>query len=135
MRVVIDTNCLIASIPAKNPEYWLYLAFRQKAFDWHISNEILLEYEETLTNFYSPLTAELVINILLTASNVIRSEAFIRWNLITKDSDDNKFANLAVSANVNYLITNDHHFDIFKKNSFPQVNILSLIEFQKVLGY
>ena len=135
MRVVIDTNCLIASIPAKNPEYWLYLAFRQKAFDWHISNEILLEYEETITNFYSPLTAELVINILLTASNVIRSEAFIRWNLITKDSDDNKFANLAVSANVNYLITNDHHFDILKKNSFPQVNILSLIEFQKVLGY
>ena len=135
MRVVIDTNCLIASIPAKNPEYWLYLAFRQKAFDWHISNEILLEYEETITNFYSPLTAELVINILLTASNVIRSEAFIRWNLIINDSDDNKFADLAVSANVNYLITNDHHFDILKKNSFPQVNILSLIEFQKVLGY
>ena len=135
MRVVIDTNCLIASIPAKNPEYWLYLAFRQKAFDWHISNEILLEYEETITNFYSPLTAELVINILLTASNVIRSEAFIRWNLIINDSDDNKFADLAVSANVNYLITNDHHFDILKKVSFPQVNILSLIEFQKVLGY
>lgn len=27
MRVVIDTNCLIASIPKKGDAYWLYLAF------------------------------------------------------------------------------------------------------------
>ena len=37
MNVIIDTNCLIASIPPKNPEYWLYRAFRQKAFIWVIS--------------------------------------------------------------------------------------------------
>lgn len=54
MTVIIDTNCLIPSIPAKNPEYWLYLAFRQKAFNWVISNEILLEYEEQISQFYSP---------------------------------------------------------------------------------
>ena len=54
MRVVIDTNCLIASIPRHNPEYWLYKAFRNKAFDWVVSNEILFEYEEKLSDFYSP---------------------------------------------------------------------------------
>jgi uncharacterized protein (DUF433 family) len=27
MRVVIDTNCLLASIPPKNEEFWLYKAF------------------------------------------------------------------------------------------------------------
>ena len=46
MNVIIDTNCLIASIPPKNPEYWLYAAFSDKAFTWVVSNEIILEYEE-----------------------------------------------------------------------------------------
>ena len=77
MNVIIDTNCLIASIPPKNLEYWLYKAFREKAFNWVISNEIMLEYEEQIGEFYSPHTADLVTNILLTASNVVRSEPYI----------------------------------------------------------
>jgi uncharacterized protein len=44
MKVIIDTNCLVASIPRQNPEYWLYLSFRAGDFDWAISNEILSAY-------------------------------------------------------------------------------------------
>ena len=135
MNVVIDTNCLIPSIPPKNPEHWLYLAFRRKTFDWVISNEIMLEYEEQIGDFYSPNTADLVLNILLTASNVIRSEPFIRWQLITDDSDDDKFADLAISANVHYLVTNDHHFNVLKTLPFPTVKVISLSEFQEIMGY
>jgi uncharacterized protein len=135
MKIIIDTNCLIASIPSKNPEYWLYLAFRNKDFDWCISNEIVLEYEEILSSFYSRQTADLVLNILLTASNVVRSEPFIRWNLITGDPEDNKFADLAISSNAHYLVTNDHHYDVLKETPFPSVNVVSLIEFQKIMGY
>ncbi len=135
MTVIVDTNCLIASIPSKNPEYWLYLAFRQKVFDWVISNEIMLEYEEQIGEFYSPYTAELVINILLTASNVIQTEPFIRWQLITADPDDNKFADLAISANVHFLVTNDRHFNILKTLPFPTVKVISLNEFKEILGY
>ena len=135
MRVVIDTNCLIASIPPKNPEYWLYSAFRNKAFDWYISNEIMFEYEEILTDFYSPATAALVLNILLNASNIIKSEPFIRWNLITGDPEDNKFADLAISANVHYLVTNDHHFDILGETPFPSVRVVSIQNFQEIMGY
>jgi uncharacterized protein len=135
MRAIIDTNCLIASIPSKNPEYWLYKAFRGKAFDWVIGTEILLEYEEVVSDFYSPHTADLVLNILLTASNIIRAEPFTRWQLITKDADDNKFADLAISANVHYLVTNDHHFDVLKELPFPTVKVVSLDEFKEILGY
>lgn len=49
MRAVIDTNCLLASIPPKNSHYWLYEAFRDEYFEWLISNEILTEYEEKLS--------------------------------------------------------------------------------------
>ena len=135
MNVIIDTNCLIASIPPKNPEYWLYKAFRQKAFNWVISNEILFEYEEQIGEFYSPHTADLVTNILLTASNVVRSEPYIRWQLITADPDDDKFADLAISANAQYLVTNDHHFNVLKTLPFPTVKVVSLDEFQEILGY
>ena len=77
MKVIIDTNCLIPSIPRKNPEFWLYEAFINLAFDWIISNEILLEYEEQLSLFYSTRTANLVVSILLTASNVYQEESFL----------------------------------------------------------
>jgi uncharacterized protein len=135
MRAVIDTNCLIPSIPPRNPEYWLYLAFRQKAFDWVVSNEIMFEYEEKIGEFYSEHTANLVTNILLTASNTIRLEPFIRWLIIKNDPDDNKFVDLAISSNAHYLVTNDHHFDVLKTLPFPTVNVVSLEEFQKILGY
>ena len=135
MKVVIDTNCLIASIPRRNPEYWLYLAFREKAFEWVISNDVLSEYEEKLADFYSVQTANLVVNILLTASNVILSEPFFKYGLITQDPDDNKFADLAITANVDYLVTNDRHFKVLKTIEFPIVNVVSLSEFQQILKY
>jgi len=135
VKAVIDTNCLIASIPRRNPEYWLYQAFRDKAFDWVISNEVLTEYEEELTEFYSPQAANLVVNILLTASNVIFSEPFFKYGLIARDPDDNKFADLAIAANVDFLVTNDRHFRLLKDIPFPKVNVVTLAEFQAILKY
>lgn len=133
MKVVIDTNCVIPSIPRKNQEYWLYEAFSQLKFDWVISNEILLEYEEKLSEFYSERTASLVTNILLTAANVFQEEPFYKWNLITDDPDDNKFSDLAIAANVNYLVTNDKHFNILKNLPFPTVKVVSLEAFRLII--
>ncbi|MCC6725954.1 MAG: putative toxin-antitoxin system toxin component, PIN family, partial [Saprospiraceae bacterium] len=84
---------------------------------------------------YSPQTAELVTTILTTAANVILAEPFIKWELITKDPDDNKFSDLAISANVHYLVTNDRHFKVLKNLPFPNVKVVSLAEFQTILGY
>jgi predicted nucleic acid-binding protein len=64
MKVVIDTNCLIASINRNRPEFWLYNAFIDEVFEWFISNEILTEYVEILTFMYSENTAK--VNYLVT---------------------------------------------------------------------
>ncbi len=135
MKVIIDTNCLVASIPRQNPEYWLYLSFRSGNFDWAISNEILLEYQEVLGWFYSEKTANLVTSILLTAPNVLLAEPFIKWQLIQDDPDDNKFADLAIAQNVDYLVSNDHHFQVLKSIPFPVVQVVKLSEFQEIMGY
>jgi putative PIN family toxin of toxin-antitoxin system len=134
VKAVIDTNCLIASIPRQNPEYWLYEAFRAQKFDWVVSNEILHEYEEQISEFYSPLTADIVLKILTTASNVIFAEPYFRWNLIPHDPDDNKFADLAISANVNHLVTQDRDFSLLKSLEFPAISVVNLAEFKKMIA-
>jgi len=133
MRVVIDTNCLIASISPEGGYYWLYEAFEAEKFEWLISNEILTEYFEMLTAHYSEQTALLVYSILSAAVNVIFTEPYFKWQLIEADPDYNKFADLAVAANANYLVTNDKHFNILKTTDFPKLNVLSLDEFKVIL--
>lgn len=135
MKVVIDTNCLIASIPRQNPEYWLYEAFRAEKFDWVVSNEILHEYEEQLSDFYSPHTADPVLKILTTAPNVIFAEPYFRWNLISSDPDDNKFAELSISTNANHLVTHDKHFNVLKSLEFPIISVVNLEEFKVILKW
>ena len=135
MRVVIDTNCLIASINRNRPEFWLYNAFSDEAFDWLISNEILTEYVEMLGSMYSENTAKVVSEILLMADNVYLQEPFFKWALIEADPDDNKFADLAISANVDYLVTNDKHFNVLKNRDFLGVSVVDLNTFRKIMGY
>ncbi|MFN8345992.1 MAG: putative toxin-antitoxin system toxin component, PIN family [Spirosomataceae bacterium] len=134
MRVVIDTNCLLASIPPLGAYYWLYAAFEQERFEWAVSNEVLTEYEEKITMRYSNRTAHLVLTILTFSPNVLFFEPYYHWQLIEEDPDDNKFVDLAVSAGVDYLITNDRDFKILKKVDFPKINVLNLDEFKAILG-
>lgn len=133
MRVVIDTNCLLASIPPQSNHYWLYETFKNGQFIWLISNEILLEYIEKLTDVYSENTAILVYSILSVAPNVEFSDPFFKWHLIEKDPDDNKFSDLAISGNADYLVTNDKHFTPLKSIDFPKLNIVSIEEFRKII--
>ncbi|MCU0341852.1 MAG: PIN domain-containing protein [Spirosomaceae bacterium] len=90
MRVVIDTNCLIASIPTNGNYFWLYLAFRAKRFTWILSTDILAEYEEKLAEFYNPQTANIVLKILTTAPNVEFASPHFRLGLMVNDPDDNR---------------------------------------------
>ncbi|WP_257669807.1 putative toxin-antitoxin system toxin component, PIN family [Parapedobacter tibetensis] len=134
MRIVVDTNCLLASIPPQSGYYWLYQSFTDGKFDWLVSNEILTEYEEKITDRYSGKAATLVLNILSAAPNVIFTEPSFKWQLIIGDPDDNKFADLAVSGNASYLVTNDKDFNVLKSIDFPVVNVVSIHEFKDILG-
>jgi putative PIN family toxin of toxin-antitoxin system len=133
MVVVIDTNCLLASIPPKGNHYWLYLAFKAQRFQWLISNEIMTEYEERLVWRYSEKIANIVLDALSVAPNIIFNEPYFKWNLVENDPDDNKFADLTISGNADYLVTNDKHFNPLKILDFPQINIVTLDEFKKII--
>lgn len=132
-KLVLDTNVLITTLNRKNPEFAIYTAFEQKSFDWIVSTEVLAEYEEKLADFYSATTANLVFDILCTATNVIFTEPFFRWGIIQEDPDDNKFADLAISASADGLLTFDRHYQIFKDLSFPILTILHPKDFQSFM--
>ena len=134
MRIIVDTNCLLASIPPKSDYYWLYELFKAEKFEWVISNEILAEYEEQLAKMYSQQTATLVLNILSIAPNTLFSEPYYNWQLLENDKDDNKFVDLAIAVGADYLVTNDKHFNTLKNIDFPKVNVVSLSEFKAIMN-
>ena len=125
---------LARSIPQNGDAFWLYLAFRNLAFTWVISTDILNEYHEKLSEFYSPETADIVTTVLLTSPNVALTQPYFFYNLVEADPDDNKFANLAISSNARYLVSDDKHFNIFKNIDFPPLNVVKLKEFKAILG-
>ena len=133
MIAVIDTNCLLASIPPKGNHYWLYLAFKAQRFQWLISNEIMAEYEERLASRYSEKIANIVLHTLTIAPNVIFGEPYFKWNLIENDADDNKFADLTIAGNADYLVTNDRHFNSLKTIDFPKLDIVTIDEFKTII--
>lgn len=133
LKVLIDTNCLRASIPPKSPFYQLYLDFKNQKYKWFVSTEILLEYEEIIASTYSEKTAKIILHQLVIAPNVEFSEPAFKWGLIENDQDDNKFADLAISVGADYLVTNDSDFNIFQSIDFPKLNVISLEKFLEIL--
>lgn len=132
-NLVIDTNVLITTINRNNPEFNIYEAFERKLFNWVVSTEVLTEYAEQISDFYSVSTANFVLDVLCTATNVIFTEPYYRWQIIEEDPDDNKFADLAISATADALITFDKHFNVFKELPFPKLNILHPKKFSAFL--
>ena len=131
MRIVLDTNCLLVSVQEYSDFFWLWQAFCDKKFVLCYTAEMLNEYQEILSRYYSAALAKYVIDAILNAPHAEPITIYYKWQLITADPDDNKFVDCAVSANANYIVTNDRHFKVLENIDFPKVNILTIEEFQK----
>jgi putative PIN family toxin of toxin-antitoxin system len=131
MRVVIDTNILVASLSSNSKNYWIIEALLDKKIELCLTNDILLEYEEVLKIKYSALVADAFLASLKDLSNVYEIQVHFQWSIIQTDSDDNKFVDCAIAGNVDFLISNDKHFSILKTIDFPKLNLLRLEEFEE----
>lgn len=134
MKIVLDSNVLVSSLGRKSPLRPIWNTFIAGRFQIVISEDILKEYEEILQEHAAPGAAEIVMEIFIESSDVVFQKVYYNWNAITADPDDNKFFDIAVAADVDYLVTNDKHFDLTKKLSFPKVNILTAEDFLNLLN-
>ncbi|HLM00231.1 MAG TPA: putative toxin-antitoxin system toxin component, PIN family [Pyrinomonadaceae bacterium] len=131
LRVVLDTNILIAVISRKSPFRWIFDCVIDGKIILCVSNEILFEYEEILSEKTSREVAENVINFITVNPFAEKCEIFFKFGLITEDADDNKFVDCAIAANAICLVSNDKHFKVLKTIDFPKVAILELQEFEE----
>ena len=115
-RIVLDTNCLLMSIPRKSPYHQILLDFLSGKYLLCVSNEVVLEYEEILTRKVGSLVANNIINAILASSNTIFINPQKRYQFIKTDPDDNKFVDCAISANAKYIVSQDHHYDVIRFN-------------------
>jgi putative PIN family toxin of toxin-antitoxin system len=133
MRVVIDTNCLLVSISPFSKYHWLFESIINENITLFVTNEILEEYSEIFGDKLSIDIANKAIKTLLELPNVKPVHIHYHFSLIYADPDDNKFVDCAIAANVDYLVTNDKHFNVLKDIPFPKINIVRLEEFDIIL--
>ncbi|QJD78704.1 putative toxin-antitoxin system toxin component, PIN family [Spirosoma rhododendri] len=133
MKIVLDTNCLLVSISTRSPYHWLFQAIRQKRFDLYISNEILTEYVELIDRYFSPVVSEPVYQLLTQSDHIHQVDVFFHWPLITNDPDDDKFVDCAFAANVDFIVTEDKHYEVLATVDFPRLEVINLDVFKSLL--
>jgi len=134
MRIVLDTNCLIQSIPQRSPFRAVWESFLSGENILCVSNEIIEEYMEILQKLTDEQTAALVIKTIVENPYVEFITPYYQFHLITADPDDNKFVDCAIAATAKYVVTNDHHYDVLRLNdTFPTVEIINLKDFLELI--
>lgn len=132
-KVVLDTNALLRSISRRSSFAIVLDKLHDGDYELWVSNDILLEYEEKITDIFSKETAELVLGALALLPNVKKIDIHYQLFLISSDNDDNKFSDCAFAGNVHYLVTNDKHFNILGSVPFPKINVITLEKFMELL--
>ena len=133
MRIVLDTNILIKAIGRQSPFRPIFDAFLAKRYELVVSTSLLLEYEEIMTERNGPLVGDSILAVLLTRSNVHRQRISFDFRLVEQDPDDDKFVNAYVAGQADYLVTDDRHFQVVLASKFPQVRVVSAVEFMEIL--
>ena len=107
LKIVLDTNALLRSISRRSSLAIVLEKLYEGDYQLWVSNDILLEYEEKISDIFSVETAELILGALALLPNVKKADIHYNLFLINTDSDDNKFSDCAFAGNVHYLVTND----------------------------
>lgn len=132
-KIVLDTNCLIASLSRHSVYYPVWTDFQAGKYVLCVTNDILDEYEEIIGQKTSSIVARNVIDLLLKSKNVEYVIPHFKLGLIEADHDDNKFVDCAFASNATYIVSDDSHFDVLKTIDFPQLLVLKLKEFLGIL--
>ncbi|MBR6091937.1 MAG: putative toxin-antitoxin system toxin component, PIN family [Bacteroidales bacterium] len=132
-RVVLDTNCLLASLSSKSENFIVWRSLHEGRYILCVSNDILKEYEEIIALKTNRFVAENVINAIADSKFVEFIDPQFKLHLIDVDQDDNKFVDCAFAANATFIVSNDKHFDVLSTISFPKINVIKMNEFLKLL--
>ena len=125
MTVVLDTNALVQMSGHASPHAALKRALLEGRLVLAVSTPILLEYEEVICRYSGRArwedVARMFALISLLHDTISEVAPSYRFRIITGDADDDAFADCAIVANADYIITEDHHFNVMRLSGYkPQ---------------
>ena len=132
-RIVLDTNCLLQSLPSKSPYHKIWTDILGGRISLCVNTEILDEYEEILSQKINSEVATNVVEAIARLHTTTYQEIYVHFSLIHDDEDDNKFADCAVASGAEFIVTNDKHYNILTKIPWPNIKVINIREFVKVL--
>lgn len=128
-RIVLDTNCLLQSLPSKSPYYKIWTDVLCGKVSLCVNTEILEEYEEILSQKTNHEIASNVVEAIARLHTTVYQKVYYHFGLIHDDPDDNKFVDCAVASGAEYIVTNDNHFNVLRNIPWPRLTIVSIKEF------
>lgn len=132
-KIVLDTNCLLMSLPKISPYRMIWDDFLKGKLIMCVTNEIVEEYLEIIEQKTTAEIASNVVSIILSKKNVEFVTPYYKMHLIQSDEDDNKFVDCAFTAGASCIVSNDAHFKILNEINFPKIFVLKIKEFTDLL--
>lgn len=111
LESVLDTNVLIAALRSRRgASFELLRLVGDERWRLHLSTALLLEYEEVAHReaqhlWLHPERIEYVLDYLATSGQ--EHAISFRWRPLLNDPDDDFILELAVAANVRYIVTHN----------------------------
>src|SRR5438067_12206163 len=114
MILCLDTNTVVQALAQQHPFHPILDAWIAGQATWAVSTSILLEYEEVLTRLSGASRWRKLARLMdlaeLTSGNLLRVTPAFHFHIVTVDPDDNIFSDCAITADADFLITEDQHF-------------------------
>ena len=133
IRTVIDANVLASALSGNSKYHWLIELLLEEQIELFVTNEILLEYKETLKTKYSESVAADLLLALNELPAVQNTPVYFRWNLIVHPNLS-KLVDCYVASNAEYLISQDTQMSVLGSIDLPRVNVVSIEEFAAVIA-
>ena len=114
MRVCIDTNVWLRLFGKSQGLGEIRRALVEDRLELALSTAILLEYEEIVLRLSGPARWSLIEEFLRTLAqrhgSIVWIEPHFRFQVVVADADDNKFADCAIAAQADFVVTDDRDF-------------------------
>lgn len=116
MKVVLDTNVLVAAFLTEGICYRLLLRARKKEYNLVLSAHLIAEFEGVLLRKFSLSQSELldVRNLLAEAIHEMRGEVG-PIKPVSRDPDDDRILACASASSADYVVTGDEDLLVMKQ--------------------
>lgn len=131
--IVLDTNCLLQSLPSKSPYHKIWTDIVNGNIALCVNTDILDEYEEKICEYSSAEIAHNVVEAIAALTTTVMQNTYVHFELLPGDADDNKFVDCAIASNAELIVTNDKDFNPLKSIPWPKVEIMTIQNFMEII--